>query len=296
MGGQIRRGWSWRFWGAPIFCPEVPKPFKNRCFGPLDWKAGRPKNARSYHDGSDSGLWGLHFSQLLGGHTIATSVDALSGPRLPLAVRPRLPSMSDSRSNEVHKKATQLLRIVDANGDGKLDLALLPLYIMNCTERGWFRSNVVFRDFISWFMWFAVFFFNFQEGLGLRKKINPHSMSWLSWFSWLPVWKSLFSQMRHATRDQGGLRCMWQLLARTVLVRSGQCTSYCHPGRHANVGTCPRLPGTNNRALGRHVCGTKWPRQTLKIRSGKTRDVPPENEVLMFSLHVLIGSSILSKP
>ena len=25
MGGQIRRGRIWRFWGAPIFSPEVPK-------------------------------------------------------------------------------------------------------------------------------------------------------------------------------------------------------------------------------------------------------------------------------
>ena len=25
MGGQIRRGRIWRFWGAPIFSPEIPK-------------------------------------------------------------------------------------------------------------------------------------------------------------------------------------------------------------------------------------------------------------------------------
>ena len=25
MGGQIRRGRIWRFWGAPLFSPEVPK-------------------------------------------------------------------------------------------------------------------------------------------------------------------------------------------------------------------------------------------------------------------------------
>ena len=60
MGGQIRRGWIWRFWGAPIFRPEAAKPFKNRYLGPLDWKSGRPKNAKSYHDGSDppfAALW-----------------------------------------------------------------------------------------------------------------------------------------------------------------------------------------------------------------------------------------------
>ena len=25
MGGRIRRGWIWRFWGTPIFSPEVSK-------------------------------------------------------------------------------------------------------------------------------------------------------------------------------------------------------------------------------------------------------------------------------
>ena len=56
MGGQIRRGRIWRFWGAPIFSPEVPKPFKNRYLGPLDGKSGRPKNAKFNHDGSDPHL------------------------------------------------------------------------------------------------------------------------------------------------------------------------------------------------------------------------------------------------
>ena len=28
MGGWIRCGWIWRFWGAPIFCSEVPNPLK----------------------------------------------------------------------------------------------------------------------------------------------------------------------------------------------------------------------------------------------------------------------------
>ena len=49
----IRRGWIWRFWGAPIFRPEVPKPFQISILGPLDWKSGRPKNAKSNHDGSN---------------------------------------------------------------------------------------------------------------------------------------------------------------------------------------------------------------------------------------------------
>ena len=60
MGGEIRRGWIWRFWGAPIFRPEAPNPFKIGIWGPLDWKSGRPKNAKSYHDGSDppfAALW-----------------------------------------------------------------------------------------------------------------------------------------------------------------------------------------------------------------------------------------------
>ena len=29
MRGWVRRSWIWRFWGAPIFHPEVPNPFKN---------------------------------------------------------------------------------------------------------------------------------------------------------------------------------------------------------------------------------------------------------------------------
>ena len=53
MGGQIRRGWFWRFWGAPIFRPEVPNPLKIGIWGPLDWSLGRPKNAKTFHDGSD---------------------------------------------------------------------------------------------------------------------------------------------------------------------------------------------------------------------------------------------------
>ena len=34
-GGRIRRGWIWRFRGAPIFSPEVPH-FKISILGPLD--------------------------------------------------------------------------------------------------------------------------------------------------------------------------------------------------------------------------------------------------------------------
>ena len=43
MGGQIRRGRSWRFWGAPIFRPEIPKPFKNRYLGTSGLKIGAPQ-------------------------------------------------------------------------------------------------------------------------------------------------------------------------------------------------------------------------------------------------------------
>ena len=52
MGGQIRRGRIWRFWGAPIFSPEVPKYLLFKGLGPLDGKSGRPKNAKFNHDGS----------------------------------------------------------------------------------------------------------------------------------------------------------------------------------------------------------------------------------------------------
>ena len=43
MGGQIRRGWIWRFRGAPIFRPEVPKPLKNRYSGTSGRKIGAPQ-------------------------------------------------------------------------------------------------------------------------------------------------------------------------------------------------------------------------------------------------------------
>ena len=43
MGGQICRGWIWRFRGAPIFHPEVPKPFKNRYLGSSGRKIGAPQ-------------------------------------------------------------------------------------------------------------------------------------------------------------------------------------------------------------------------------------------------------------
>ena len=43
MGAWIRHGWISRFGGAPIFSPEVPKPFKICILGPLDWKSGCPK-------------------------------------------------------------------------------------------------------------------------------------------------------------------------------------------------------------------------------------------------------------
>ena len=43
MGGQIRRGWIWRFWGAPIFRPEVPKYLFLKGFGTSGRKIGAPQ-------------------------------------------------------------------------------------------------------------------------------------------------------------------------------------------------------------------------------------------------------------
>ena len=40
MGGQIRRGRIWRFWGAPIFSPEVPKCLFLMDFGASGRKIG----------------------------------------------------------------------------------------------------------------------------------------------------------------------------------------------------------------------------------------------------------------
>ena len=48
MGGQIRRGRIWRFWGAPIFSPEVPKYLFFKGFWDL-WteNRGAPKTPNS---------------------------------------------------------------------------------------------------------------------------------------------------------------------------------------------------------------------------------------------------------
>ena len=48
MGGQIRRGRIWRFWGAPSFSPEVPKYLFLKGFGGL-WteNRGAPKTPNS---------------------------------------------------------------------------------------------------------------------------------------------------------------------------------------------------------------------------------------------------------
>ena len=43
MGGQTRRGWIWRFWGAPIFRPEVPEYLFLRALGTLEGKSGPQK-------------------------------------------------------------------------------------------------------------------------------------------------------------------------------------------------------------------------------------------------------------
>ena len=47
MGGQIRRGWIWRFRGAPIFRPEVPKPFRNRYLGTSGLEIGVPRKRQT---------------------------------------------------------------------------------------------------------------------------------------------------------------------------------------------------------------------------------------------------------
>ena len=43
MGGQIRHGRIWRFWGAPIFSPEVPKYLFLKGFGTSGRKIGAPQ-------------------------------------------------------------------------------------------------------------------------------------------------------------------------------------------------------------------------------------------------------------
>ena len=53
--------------GAPPFSVQrFPNPLKIGIWGPLDWKSGRPKNAKSYHDGSDPPFAALWVSQLGG--------------------------------------------------------------------------------------------------------------------------------------------------------------------------------------------------------------------------------------
>ena len=49
MGGQIRRGRIWRFWGAPLFNPEVPKYLFFKGF----WDLWTESRAKFNHDGSD---------------------------------------------------------------------------------------------------------------------------------------------------------------------------------------------------------------------------------------------------
>ena len=47
MGGQIRRGRIWRFWGAPIFSPEVPKHPFVKGFGTSGRKIGAPQKRQT---------------------------------------------------------------------------------------------------------------------------------------------------------------------------------------------------------------------------------------------------------
>ena len=46
MGGQIRRGRIWRFWGAPVFSPEVPKYLFSKGFGTSGRKIGAPRKTK----------------------------------------------------------------------------------------------------------------------------------------------------------------------------------------------------------------------------------------------------------
>ena len=46
----------WRFWGPPIFSPEVPKYLFLKGFGTPGRNIGAPKNAKFNHDGSDPTL------------------------------------------------------------------------------------------------------------------------------------------------------------------------------------------------------------------------------------------------
>ena len=100
MGGWIRRGWIWRFWSAPVFRPEVPKPFKTSILGPLDWKSGRPKNAKFNHDVSNppfSALWRISLFRPFSDYFFSTldlgKVFILDGPGVRNANR------SDSRTS-----------------------------------------------------------------------------------------------------------------------------------------------------------------------------------------------------
>ena len=43
MGGPIRRGRIWRFWGAPLFNPEAPKYLFLKGFGTSGRKIGAPQ-------------------------------------------------------------------------------------------------------------------------------------------------------------------------------------------------------------------------------------------------------------
>ena len=56
MGGQIRRGRIWRFWGAPIFSPELPKTLFLKGFGVPNPPGANPLVAERAFPTSD--YWG----------------------------------------------------------------------------------------------------------------------------------------------------------------------------------------------------------------------------------------------
>ena len=73
MGGQSDPSCvEFGVFGAPRSSAQRSQKFQNSLkigiWGPLDWKSGRPKNAKSYHDGSDppfAALWDWKFQARL---------------------------------------------------------------------------------------------------------------------------------------------------------------------------------------------------------------------------------------
>ena len=69
MGGWIRRGWIWRFWGTPIFRPEVLKPSSGLKIGASKTRNPTTTDPTPYSRPSEE--WGL------------PSLDIRNSPRAP---------------------------------------------------------------------------------------------------------------------------------------------------------------------------------------------------------------------